>query len=78
MTNKDNRSKRLLMRIRAFNFGGRILHLIAKDKWTFPYIIKKMRTKVVPIFYVEFDESDWKHFHDKFVESTKRRNIKAA
>ncbi len=36
MAKKNNGSKRLLMRIRAFNFGGRILHLIAKDKWTFP------------------------------------------
>ena len=78
MAKKDNRSKRLLMRIRAFNFGGIALHLIAKDKWTFPYIIKKIKTKVVPTFYVEFDEPDWKHFYDKFVESPKRSDIKVA
>ncbi len=78
MAKKDNRSKRLLMRIRAFDFSGCALHLIAKDKWTFPYILKKMRTNAVPIFYVEFNEPDWAHFFEKFVEPPKRRGINVA
>ena len=68
MTTKDNRGKRLLMHIRAFNIGGCALHLIAKDKWTFPYIVKKMRTNAIPIFYVAFNEPDWPHFFEKFVK----------
>ena len=78
MAKEDNRSKRLLMRIRAFEFGGHMLRLIAKDRWTFPYIMKKMRTNAVPTFYVEFDTTDWDHFPEKFVSLKNRRGIKAA
>lgn len=78
MAKKDNRSKRLLMRIRAFEFGGHVLRLIAKDRWTFPYIMKKMRTNVEPVFCVEFDAADWDHFPEKFVDFKNRRGIKVA